>query len=134
GPLIASALLYSALQQSEVASYGLSPLPSSWLIEQPARLSNPKSPSFSLGALVLSRYSLVNLSTFCSAILLFHVLASWWFEALYRRTVNAPTSERCSVPRSEIRRTWYYVFFMVAVSAGALVVRALSVEAGLGVW
>jgi len=128
GPLIASALLYSVLQQTQVASS--SPLPPSWRIEPPAHLSNSKSPLTAIEALLLSRYSLIDLSTLCSTILLFHVCASWWFEAHRCRHINAPSSERYSVPRSEVRRTSYYVLFTIGVSLGIPWLRALVSKAG----
>jgi dolichol kinase len=120
-------MLYSSLQQTKVHS---SPLPASWRIEPPAHLNiSPASE-----ALLLSRYNLVNLATFCSTLLLFHVCASSWYEARCRGGVVAHAGERYSVPRSEARRSCYYVLLTVAVSLGMLVARALSARAGLGIW
>lgn len=135
GPLIASAMLYTSLRQTQLSSVTPSnPLLVSWRIEPPAHLVNPHSPSTALGALVLSRYNLVNLATFCSTLLLFQVCVSWWFESRCRGSVNAPASERFSVPRSEARRACYYVLLTAAVSLGVLCARVLSEKAGLGVW
>jgi dolichol kinase len=68
-------------------------------------------------AILLSRYSLVDLSTFCSTILLFHVCASWWIEKKCRKDGSKPEGERTSVPRSAWTRLWHYIIFTLATSA-----------------
>lgn len=122
GPLISSALLVSALRLS---SSHAPTLPHGWRIEAPAELHRSHASFSALEALVLSRYSLVDLGTFCSTILLFHACASWLIEAKYRKVVDSPEGERASVPRSERLRTSYYVIFTFCVSIGAI---------GLKVW
>lgn len=67
-------------------------------------------------AVLLSRYSILELSTFCSVILLFHTCASWWIECRARHGGSKPDGERFSVPRKEGRRSLYYVMFTVATS------------------
>lgn len=131
GPLIASALLYSSIQQAKSATIlPHNPLPPSWKMEPPLHLVNPLAPPTALEALILSRYNLINLATFCSMIFLFHVCASWWIEARYR----APESERASVPRSQGRRSWFYLLFTFGVSLGAYCLRVLFAEVGWGIW
>ena len=68
-------------------------------------------------AILLSRYSLVDLSTICSTILLFHVCASWWIEKKCRKDGSKPEGERTSVPRSAGTRLWHYIIFTLATSA-----------------
>ena len=67
-------------------------------------------------AVLLSRYSILELSTFCSVILLFHTCASWWIEYRARHGGSKPDGERFSVPRKEGRRSLYYAMFTVATS------------------
>jgi dolichol kinase len=134
GPIIATALLYSSVQLSSTLPRASSPLPAGWLIEPPAQLVNPQGQYTALEALVLSRYNLVDLATFCSTLLLFHVCASWWIEARYRKCAYTPEGERGSVPRSEGLRSRNYVLFTFGVSLGALCIRALLEEVGYGIW
>jgi hypothetical protein len=122
GPLIASGLLLSALR---IVTNHAPTLPQGWRIEEPAELHAPDVPYSAVQALVLARYSLVDLGTFCSTILLFHACASWWLEAKYRKVGDSPEGERASVPRSERLRTLYYVVFTFCVSIGAI---------GLKIW
>jgi dolichol kinase len=131
GPLIASALLLSALRIS--SSHGPT-LPQGWRIEAPAQLHISNASYSALEALVLSRCSLVDLSTFCSAILLFHACASWWLEAKYRKVGDGPEDERGSVPRSESLRTWYYVVFTFCVSVGAIGLKVWFQIMGFKIW
>lgn len=67
-------------------------------------------------AALLSRYSLLELSTLCSAILLFHVCASWWIEYRACKGGSKSDGERFSVPRKEGRRSLYFVLFTLATS------------------
>ena len=83
----------------------------------PVVLENSHSKFSASQAILLSRYSLVDLSTFCSTILLFHVCASWWIEKKYRKDGSKPESERASVPRSAGTRLWHYIIFTLATSA-----------------
>lgn len=114
GPLIASSLLFSSLKQ---ISSGGTVLPAGWLIETPVVLGNSQTKLSASEAILLSRYSLVDLSTFCSTILLFHVCASWWIEKKCRKDGSKPEGERTSVPRSAGTRLWHYVIFTLATSA-----------------
>jgi len=126
-PLISTALLLVAQRNSSSGQV----LPPGWLIEEPATL--PNSPSVA-DALVLSRYNLVNLATYCSFILLVHVCASRWFENRYGKSSSAPEGERTSVPRSELLRTWYYVVFMFAVTIFNCGLKATLCRQGLRFW
>jgi len=114
GPLIASSLLLSSLKQM---SGGATVLPAGWLIETPVALENSHTRMSPSQAILLSRYSLVDLSTLCSTILLFHVCASWWVEKKCRKDGNKPEGERASVPRSAGIRFWYYIIFTLTTSA-----------------
>lgn len=134
GPLIATGLLLSALRSSAGLSASTTILPKNWRIELPAELHNAQKPYTALEALVLSRYSLVDLGTFCSTILLLHVCSSWWLESRYNKRENVPEGERASVPRSEGRRSWYYILFTLCVSAGTLGLKVLLLRQGYGIW
>jgi hypothetical protein len=92
-------------------------LPAGWLIEMPLVLENSHPRLSASEAILLSRYSLVDLSTFCSTILLFHVCASRWIEKRCREDGSKPEGERASVPRSTGTRLWYYIIFTLATSA-----------------
>ncbi|KAF8802541.1 hypothetical protein BYT27DRAFT_7341419 [Phlegmacium glaucopus] len=113
GPLIASSLLLSSLKQM---SDGTTVLPAGWLIETPVSLENSHNRLSASQAVLLSRYSLVDLSTFCSTMLLFHVCASWWIEKKCRKDGGKPEGERASVPRSAGLRFWYYIIFTITTS------------------
>ncbi|EGO24662.1 Fph type histidine kinase [Serpula lacrymans var. lacrymans S7.9] len=135
GPIIASAMLYSSLQQAASASSpDYSPLPRAWRIEEPRVLLNARSPPSALDALVLSRESLVNLATFCSFTLLSQVCASWWFEARCSKRKNVPEGERGSVPRSELLRTWNYILFTYTFTLIALGIRAALSHWEISIW
>ncbi|KAL0954641.1 hypothetical protein HGRIS_003594 [Hohenbuehelia grisea] len=134
GPLIAAALLYSSLQRRNSLAGRDNPLPYGWLIEPPPQLPNQGSPISALESLILSRYNLVDLATFCSTILLVHICASWWSEARHSKSLNAPDGERASVPRSEGLRLWYYVLFAFGVSSGFLGVKVIFKSSGIDVW
>ena len=114
GPLIASSLLLSSLKQ--MSSGGIV-LPANWLIETPVVLEKFHPQLSASEAILISRYSLVDLSTFCSTILLFHVCASWWVEKRCQKDGSKPEGERASVPRSAGTRLWYYIIFTLATSA-----------------
>ena len=98
-------------------SSGGTVLPAGWLIEAPVVLENSHTRLSASEAVLLSRYSLVDLSTFCSTILLFHVCASWWIEKKCRKDGAKPEGERASVPRSTGTRLRHYVTFMLATSS-----------------
>ncbi|KAF5326874.1 hypothetical protein D9619_004376 [Psilocybe cf. subviscida] len=115
GPLIAASFLYSSIKQVSDASS--STLPSGWRIEPPVTLSTSNLHLSAIHAALLSRYSLVQLSTFCSAIMLIHVCASWVAERWACRGGAKQEGERASVPRSEARRTSYYILFTLGTSA-----------------
>ncbi|RDB26086.1 Dolichol kinase sec59 [Hypsizygus marmoreus] len=134
GPLIASGLLVSALRSSAGLSSFSSILPEGWLIEAPAELHNSQKSYTALEALVQSRYSLVDLATFCSTILLLQVCASWWLESRYLKLGNTKEGERASVPRSEGRRSWYYIVFTLSVSIGSVGFKALLQHQRYGIW
>ncbi|KAJ6631015.1 hypothetical protein B0H10DRAFT_1938590 [Mycena sp. CBHHK59/15] len=118
GPLIAAALLAAALTHRV--------LPPGWAIEPPPRL--PRGPP-ARDALVLARYALVGFATLSSAILLLHVCAARWLEG-----PASPEGERRSVPRSEGRRSFYFVLFTLGVSAAAAVLRVGLARCGAGLW
>jgi dolichol kinase len=135
GPLIAAALLYSSLRQmNSLSSPDMHILPASWLIEHPAVLHNSQSPAKAVQALVLARRNLVDISTICSALLLAHVSASWWYESQFVRNPNAPEGERASVPRREGRKFWLYILFIFSSTLGILCLRAGATHTGLGIW
>lgn len=108
-------------------------MPDTWRVEVPSSLANSPRNHSAAEALVLSHRNLVDLATMCSTVLLLHVCASWWKEASQRRT-GLPDTERASVPRSEMRRTWLYIWFMIAVSASMFGLRQAMGEAGWGIW
>ncbi|KAH9481646.1 Dolichol kinase EVAN [Psilocybe cubensis] len=104
GPLIATSVVaYTLLQFHSVSvSPSLSPtqtqtqtpiptsiLPQGWRIEPPLYLRNSRLRLAPAQAALLSRYGLVDLSTYCAVILLVHVCASWWVEARARARVRA---------------------------------------------
>ncbi len=131
GPLIGSALLYSSLTQLSSSPILLPP---TWRIEPPAKLSNSQEPYSVLEALVLSRYNLIDLSTLCSSILLFHACTSSWLETRYLKRRDVPEGERGSVPRSEGLRSWYYVLFTVVVSLSSFTTKIVLQKIGCGIW
>jgi len=133
-PMIALALLYSALRHVHSTSSDPSLLPPHWLIEAPSVLHNPRSPASAIDALTQSRRGLVDYSTLCSFILLVQVCSSWAFETRYRGRPSIPEGERGSVPRSEMRRTWFYVLFTFGVTMLAVTVRYLLVLAEVPIW
>ncbi|KAF9484335.1 hypothetical protein BDN70DRAFT_910722 [Pholiota conissans] len=126
GPLIASALLFTSIKQISLGSAGP---PESWFMEAPTTLINSPTNLPAAQAALLSRYSLLELSTFCSVILLFHVCASWWIEYRTCKEGSKPDGERFSVPRKEGRRTLYYVLFTLATS-----VMMISLKVGLRIY
>lgn len=132
GPLIVTALLYLTIRWSQ--SSDSAPLPSNWLIEKPRVLSNNTYPRTALEALLVSRRSLISLSTFCSTILIVHVCASRITEARHRRKIKVPDGELSHVPRKEGRRAYLYVLFAVSVTLWILCVKIALAEAQLGIW
>jgi dolichol kinase len=132
GPLIVTALLYLTIQWSQLSADP--PLPANWLIETPTVLLNEGSPETALDALLVSRRSLVSLSTFCSTILIVHVCASRITEARHRRKIKVPDGELSHVPRKEARRGYLYVLFAVSVTLWILCVKIALAEAKLGIW
>jgi len=133
GPLIALALLIntSRLFTSHPCK---TTLPSGWIIEAPKELHNLRGSCAASQALFLSRYSLVNLSTLCSSILLLHICASWWFEWQYSKSSGAGDGERTSVPRNQGRRMWYYTLFATAVGIGVTMARSMLERRSIGIW
>jgi hypothetical protein len=131
GPLITSALYYVALKFDKHPAGTLQqPL---WHIEAPWRLGNETSLT-ALQALVLSRRNAVDLSTLCSTTLLIHVYSSHWFEWRHRRHHKVSEGERGSVPRSEARKGWLYVFFTFLVCSILLGLRFALDCAQVGLW
>ncbi|KAJ7593538.1 hypothetical protein C8J56DRAFT_500602 [Mycena floridula] len=129
GPIIASALLYSSLSQQH------SLLPDTWRIESPSVIMNTKRPFTAIEALILSRFNLLDLSTLCSTILLFHTCASWWLESRYRDlNGDGPDGERRSVPRKEGQRSWYYIMFTVSVSLSLVAIKFVLQRENILVW
>ncbi|KAJ7116369.1 hypothetical protein C8R44DRAFT_832482 [Mycena epipterygia] len=156
GPLIAAALLCSSLAAPRVGD-GLAP---GWVIDAPFRLDKSRRALDPPAALLLARYNLLSLATLTSAILLFHVWASCSLEERYAAAAaaasvnptlspstltpngnaphtNAPAAtegERRSVPRSEGRRSVYFVLFTHGVGAAFLLLRLGLQYLGLGLW
>jgi dolichol kinase len=89
-----------------------------------------------LEALIFSRYNLVNVATLCSAIFYLHIWASFWFEARSLKRSDAPIveDERRSVPRSEGRRLFYYVCFVLVTSLANIGVKMVLVQTKHGLW
>ncbi|KAG1747091.1 uncharacterized protein EDB91DRAFT_1048558 [Suillus paluster] len=133
-PMITLALLYSALRQLHSPSSDPNLLPPHWLIEAPSVLHNPRSPASAIEALVQSRRGLVDYSTLCSFILLAQVCSSWIIETRYRGRPSVPEGERGSVPRSEMRRTWFYVLFTFGMTMLAITVRYVLALAEIPIW
>ncbi|KAF4597454.1 hypothetical protein EYR40_007913 [Pleurotus pulmonarius] len=133
GPLIASALLYSSLQRVfNPSNQGL--LPTGWLIENPIQLPRQTDVIDILGALIASRFNILDISTLCSTLLLIHIWSSSWLEAQHSRRANTPEGERSSVPRSEGSRLWYYVLFTIGVSSVVLGLNLWLESAKIGLW
>lgn len=72
-----------------------------------------------------------------------HVIASWVFErydwglaraGTWGGGVAKPEGERSSVPRSEGRRTWYYVLFTLGLSTIMVGIKMASLAFGLNIW
>ncbi|KAG2058490.1 hypothetical protein BDR06DRAFT_980357 [Suillus hirtellus] len=133
-PMIALALLYSALRQVHSPSSDPNLPPPHWLIEAPSVLHNPRSPDSAIDALIQSRRGLVDYSTMCSFILLAQVCSSWIIETRYRGRPSVPEGERGSVPRSEMRRTWLYVLFTFVMTMLAMTVRYLFALVEIPIW
>ncbi|TCD67141.1 hypothetical protein EIP91_000425 [Steccherinum ochraceum] len=131
GPIITSSLLYLTIQAIDT---GKPLLPSTWLIEAPAVLSNSLVPLTALEALLLSRRNLVDQATFCSTILIVHVLSSWVTEARHRRRTVVPNGELSHVPRKEGRRTYLYYLFAISVTLWILCVKIALQELNVGIW
>ncbi|KAI5998742.1 Fph type histidine kinase [Pisolithus albus] len=132
-PLIAVAFLLSAVRKVASPKSGL--LPPGWLIEAPRVLTNGRSSLSALEALILSRRTLVDYAVLCSFILVVQILASSWYEARYRRRLQGvPESERGSVPRSEMRRTWLYAAFALVFTLILLVVRFFLAQYHIAIW
>ncbi|KAJ3567888.1 hypothetical protein NP233_g6075 [Leucocoprinus birnbaumii] len=133
GPLIAMALMINA-SRPFTSHWYKDILPAGWIIEAPKELHNVRGSYTAPQALLFARYSLVNLSTLCSTIMLLHIYASWWFERRYSITPGAGEGERTSVPRNEGRRAWYYTLFTVAVSTAVTTARVMLNERRIGIW
>ncbi|KAL1747123.1 hypothetical protein HDZ31DRAFT_32587 [Schizophyllum fasciatum] len=135
GPLIATSLLYISLRLASNPATASNPLPPTWRIESPATLSGGIDAYSVTEAIILSRFSVVDLATLCSFVHLLHICGSWWWES--RFTVGgtpSPDGERRSVPRSEGRRLWYYVLFTVAASLLVFGLRVAFPYFGCGIW
>ena len=115
-------------------SGGAAVLPAGWLIEAPLTLENSHTRLSASQAILLSRYSLVDLSTFCSTILLFHVCVSWWIEEKCRKDGSKPEGERASVPRSGGQRFWYYTIFALTTSAVIIGLKITLKVYGFNLW
>lgn len=109
-------------------------MPSWWLIEPPAVLGKSPGELTAIQALVFSRRTMIQQSTFCSFILLAHLTASRLIEARHRAIVSTPEGERGSVPRKEGRRTWLYFQFTIFVTLSTLAIRSLFEVAEIRVW
>lgn len=129
-PLLAMALVINSSRPAAFQRV----LPAGWIIEAPAELHTTRSDVTAPQALLLSRFTLVNLSTLCSTVLLLHIYASCWFERRYSKSLNAKEGERTSVPRNEGRRALYYGLFTIAVSTVVSVTRVVLSRSGVGIW
>jgi len=133
-------------------------LPKHWLVEPPLQLPPSTShPHYNaLQSLLLSRISLVQLSTLCSVVLFLHMSASrlmrWTVsESSSRRLPSPPPSshnlstyyseeERDKartlgwIPKSEMRRTWLYSIFCVSLTVALLVLKSAFVATGVHIW
>jgi len=112
-------------------------LPIGWRIEPPLVLAQSRHRLPASQAVLLSRYSLVELSTYCSIMVLSHVCASWFFERWSGKSVEGvpkAEGERSSVPRSEGRRSWYYILFTLTLSALMVGLKAASSAFNLNFW
>ncbi|KAH8831656.1 hypothetical protein DL96DRAFT_1588585 [Flagelloscypha sp. PMI_526] len=110
--LVALGLLHTSLSFSSPSS----PI-QSWLIEEPHNLPHSR--------------------MLCTSIFIWHGCASWWWE--YRHRKNDSTAipgdgERKSVPRGELRRSWYYVLFTFGVTAFCIVFHGVSKIVKWGFW
>ncbi|TRM64840.1 hypothetical protein BD626DRAFT_490049 [Schizophyllum amplum] len=135
GPLIATSLLWISLRSASDPTLAANPLPSAWRVEPPASLAGGLDAYSVTEAIILSRFSVVDLATLCSFIHLLHICASWWLESRFR-VDGSPSAdgERRSVPRSEGRRSWYYIVFTFMVSLFTFSVRVASPYMGCGIW
>ena len=112
-------------------------LPMGWRIEPPLTLPHSHHSLPASQAALLSRYGLVELSLFCSTMILLHVCASSIFERWSGKGVEGfpkPEGERSSVPRSESRRLWYYIFFTLALSTLMVGLKVTSSVFNLKFW
>jgi len=132
GPLIGTACLVLSLRH--ISNSSDNPLLSGWLVEAPKTLPLSKYHLSAIQAAVLSRYSLVDLGTFCASLLLLHVFASWWWEKRYDDREVKPEGERASVPRSEGLRGWYYILFTLLVSGFMIVLKTAANLHGINLW
>lgn len=132
GPLIGTACLFLSLRH--ISNPPENPLPSGWLVEAPKTLPLSKHHLSAIQAAVLSRYSLVDLGTFCASLLLLHVFASWWWEKRYDNREVKPEDERASVPRSEGLRGWYYILFTLLASSFMIVLKCAAKVHGVNLW
>jgi dolichol kinase len=131
GPLITSAMLLNALRVSASNPTAEQLLPPGWMVEAPTKLPNGGPV---IDSLILSRYNLVDLAIFCSAILMTHICSSWWLESRYSKRSEIREGERASVPRSEGQRAWNYGLFMLGVTFMMLAFKVWFVQQKFNVW
>lgn len=113
------------------------PLPEAWLIEAPPVLEHARHPLTAFEALLRSRKNLVQLMTLSSGILLVHLFASRSSQKVHAwraAAVETGSLEKPWLPRSEGSKSMSYVGFTAILTAGALLLKAFFVYAGLNVW
>ncbi|KAF8591093.1 hypothetical protein K439DRAFT_1656912 [Ramaria rubella] len=136
GPLVATALLIVSETMAGSSSPPSTPLPEAWLIEEPAVLANVRHPLSALEALLCSRRNLVQLMSLSSGILLVHLFASRNTQKKHppRPLFTENVFEKPWLSKGEGSRFMSYVGFTAILTAGALLLKALFVNAELNVW
>ncbi|KAF8339816.1 uncharacterized protein EI90DRAFT_3144088 [Cantharellus anzutake] len=113
-PAVAGSMLLLAIRMQR----NQTPLASSqWLVEPPINTGIEPGP---LRSLVHSRHYLVQLSTFCSFLMLLHILLSSFWHAICARVLYRPT-----IP-SEGKRTVYFFTCAITITIAILGLRYLT--------
>ncbi len=118
-PAVAGSMLLHASMMLKRTADIQSPLPSSqWLVEPPINTGMEPSP---LRALVYSRSYLLQLTTFCSFLLLLHITLSSSWHTLCSHILSRPT-----IPQNEGRRTIFFFTCAFMTTASILGLRNIS--------
>ena len=100
-PAVAGSMLLQASMMPKRTAGAQNPLPSSrWLIEPPINTGMEPGP---LHTLIYSRSYLLQLTTFCSFLLLLHIILSASWHTLRTHILSRPT-----IPQYEGRRTFFF--------------------------